>query len=446
METIDVQIDRKVFNAAFLPYLDDVTRTQIFYGGSGSGKSVFFSQRCIYDLLKGGRNYLVCRAVGKTIRRSVFNEIRKVISDWNLNNLFSINKTDGIITCANGYQILFVGLDDVEKIKSITPEKGVITDIWVEEATETEANTIKDLYKRQRGGSSGIKKRLILSFNPILQNHWIYVEYFSKIGWADDQTVHVDERLLILKTWYIHNRFLTADDINDLLSETDPYYYNVYTLGNWGVLGNVIFTNWRVEDLSQFRNQFVNRRHGLDFGFSSDPAAMPVTHYDKKKKNIYIFDELYEYGLTNDLLATEILKLIDQDYVTCDSAEPKSIAELRKYGVRAKAAVKGKDSVLFGIQWLQQQTIIIDIRCINTRNELQQYKWKEDKNGMAIRQPIEKNNHIIDGLRYAYEGESSPQGNLTSHKIDFYGRRANIKIATPARTDDEIDKLLRGAE
>ena len=443
---INVEVEPEVFNKAYLPYLEAEQRTQIFYGGSGSGKSVFLSQRCILDLLKGGRNYLVCRAVGKTIRRSVFNEIRKVIADWNLNNLFSINKTDGMITCVNGYQILFVGLDDVEKVKSITPEKGVITDIWIEEATETEANTIKELYKRQRGGRGTIKKRLILSFNPILQNHWIYVTYFSAIGWADDQTVHQDERLLILKTWYIHNRFLTVDDVRDLENETDPYYYNVYTLGNWGVLGNVIFTNWRMEDLSSFRNQFVNRRHGLDFGFSSDPAAMPVTHYDQKRKTIYIFDELYEYGLTNDLLAAEVLKLIGQDYVTCDSSEPKSIAELRKHGVRARPAVKGKDSVLFGIQWLQQQTIIIDIRCINSRNELQQYKWKEDKDGNAIKIPIDKNNHIIDGLRYAYEGDSEPRGSLTSHKIDFYGKKKDIKINTPARSQEEIERMLRGAE
>jgi phage terminase large subunit len=212
---------------------------------------------------------------------------------------------------------------------------------------------------------------------------------------------------------------LTLDDVKDLENETDKYYYNVYTLGNWGILGNIIFTNWRVEDLSSMCNQFTNRRNGLDFGFSSDPAAMPVSHYDRKRKTIYIFNELYEAGLTNDLLADEIKVLIghwqindkgericiDTDYVVCDSAEPKSIAELQKYGVRAGAAKKGKDSVLFGIQWLQQQTIVIDAKCINTKNEIMQYHWKEDKNGNAIRQPIDKNNHIIDGLRYAFEDD-----------------------------------------
>ena len=444
---IEVEIDRDVFNKAYLPYIDDPTRTQIFFGGSGSGKSVFLAQRCVYDILKGGRNYLVCRAVGNTIRRSVFNEIRKVIYYWNLAKLFNINKSDGIITCVkNRYQILFVGLDDTEKVKSITPEKGVITDVWVEESTEVDKKAITDLYKRQRGGNESTPKRMIMSFNPILQSHWIYLTFFSKIGWEDKQTEYRDQQLVILKTWYIHNRFLTQADIADLTNEQDPYYYNVYTLGNWGVLGNVIFTNWRIEDLSAMRNQFTNRRNGLDFGFSSDPAALSVSHYDRMRKTIYIFDELYEAGLTNDLLAEEILNRSGNDLVKCDSAEPKSIAELRKYGVNARPAVKGKDSVLFGIQWLQQQEIVIDVRCINSRNEFQQYKWKEDKDGNAIRQPVDKFNHLIDAIRYAYEDDATARQKPSSQKVNFYALpKSNIKIAEPVRSDEEIEKLLESA-
>jgi phage terminase large subunit len=400
-----IQIDPAVFNAVYLPHLNNLARTQIFYGGSGSGKSVFLAQRCVFDVMQGKRNYLVCRQVARTIRKSVFNEVKKVISDFNVKHLFSINQTDLVITCKNGCQILFAGLDDPEKIKSITPENGVITDIWIEEATETERKTVKDLYKRQRGGSDDTAKRMIMSFNPILQSHWIYEEYFSCVGWADKQTDYKSDDLTILKTWYIHNRFLTPEDVRDLENETDPYFYNVYTLGNWGVLGNVIFTNWTVEDLAEMRDQFVNRRVGLDFGYSSDPAALTTSHYDRAKKTIYIFDELYETGLTNDVLAVEVKAKIDEDYVTCDSSEPKSIAELNRYGINARGANKGKDSVLHGIQWLQQQKIIIDVNCINTRNEFQQYKWKEDAGGYAMPVPVDKNNHLIDALRYAYESD-----------------------------------------
>jgi len=408
----DVIIDPAVFNDAYAPYLNDTARTEIFYGGSGSGKSVFVAQRSVVDLMRGGRNYLICRQVGRTLRGSVFTEICRVINQWGVGKLFAINKSDMLITCTNGYQIIFAGLDDVEKLKSLTPAKGVITDVWVEEATETDRASVKQLYKRQRGGSDNTPKRLTLTFNPILQTHWIYEDYFSRIGWTDKQTDYKADDLTILKTWYIHNKFLTPDDVRDLENETDKYYRDVYTFGNWGVLGNVIFTNWRVEDLSEMQDQFTNRRIGLDFGFSSDPAAMPMTHYDRAHKTIYVYDELYECGLTNDVLADEIRPRLGDDYITCDSAEPKSIAELVRYGIRAGAAVKGKDSVTHGIQWLQQQTIVVDTKCINMQNELRSYKWKEDAAGNAIRQPVDKNNHLIDALRYAYEQDAADMGGL----------------------------------
>lgn len=404
-----IEIDADVFNETYLPHLENMARTQIFYGGSGSGKSVFLAQRTIYDLMRGGRNYLICRQVGRTIRGSVFTEVCKVIGDWGVGKLFRINKSDMLITCENGYQIIFAGLDDIEKLKSLTPAKGALTDVWVEEATETERNSVKQLYKRQRGGDEATAKRFTLSFNPIMQSHWIYQEYFSGISLTDTQTSYKSDDLSILKTWYIHNRWLTADDVRDLENETDPYFRNVYTFGNWGVLGNVIFTNWTVQDLSGMQAQFTNRRNGLDFGFSSDPAALSVCHYDRKNKTIYLFAEIYERGLTNDVLADEVKKIIGQDDVTADSAEPKSIAELQRYGVNCRPAAKGKDSVLFGVQWLQQQKIVIDASCINAKNEFMQYKWREDKDGNAIRQPIDKHNHIIDATRYAFERDSLEQ-------------------------------------
>lgn len=403
---INVDISHRVFNEVYIPYLAQMARTQIFYGGSSSGKSVFLAQRAVFDVMRGGRNYLVCRQVARTIRHSVFKEINKVIDSWGVGRLFNINKSEMAMTCENGYQILFGGLDDTEKLKSLTPAVGALTDIWAEEATETGQDSIKQLYKRQRGGDEDTPKRLTLSFNPILKSNWIFQEYFAPAGWADKQTEYSSPELSILKTWYVHNRFLTAGDVFDLDNEKDEYFRNVYTFGNWGILGDVIFTNWRVEDLSGMRDQFTNHRNGLDFGFSSDPAGMPVTHYDRKRKTIYIYDELYERGLTNDVLADDILDRIERQSVTCDSAEPKSIVELRQHGVNALAAKKGKDSVNHGIQWLKQQEIVIDKSCVNAQNEFSQYQWRKDKDGNAMRQPIDRNNHIIDGLRYAYEREA----------------------------------------
>ncbi len=400
---VKLKVSSKVFNKAYIPYLKDNTPTQIYYGGSSSGKSVFLAQRTVLDLMKGGRNYLVVRNVAKTIRGSVYNEIVKAISDMKLDSFFTVLKSEMTITCVNGYQILFCGLDDPEKIKSITPAKGVITDIWVEEATEIEYNAYKQLTKRLRGRSR-LTKRVTMSFNPILKDHWIYDEFFSDV-WEDDKTEYRDEGLSILKTTYKDNRFLTQQDIDALENETDQYYYQVYTLGNWGILGAVIFKNWKVEDLSWLKPIADKHRNGLDFGYAADPAGLTHTHYDRKKKTIYILDELYMTELTNDVLADEVTKIIRGQLLVCDSAEPKSIKELRQYGVNAIGAKKGPDSVNFGIQWLQQQTIIIDVKCQNHKNEFMKYKWKEDKNGNVLPVPVDKDNHLIDALRYAYEDE-----------------------------------------
>jgi phage terminase large subunit len=405
----NVEIDSSVFNEAYIPYIKDNTPTQIFYGGASSGKSVFLAQRAVYDLMQGGRNYLICREVARTLRGSVVMEISKVINSWGVNELFSINKTDSVITCQNGYQIVFVGLDDVEKLKSITPLNGVFTDAFCEEATETDKASIMQILKRQRGGSESVPKRMTLSFNPILRTSWIYQDYFKNIVW-DGRSYKTDE-ISILKTTYKDNRFLTKQDVYRLEHETDKYRYDVYTLGEWGVLGNVIFTNWTVQDLSSMRDQFTNHRHGGDFGFSDDPAAIVVSHYDKPHKTIYIYDELYQSGLTNDLLAVETKKLIGDQVIVWDSAEPKSIEELKRHGVYAIGAKKGKDSVLHGTQWLQQQSIIVDTKCINSRNELQGWKWREDKGGNALPEPIGVNDHLMAALRYGYERESEDIGN-----------------------------------
>ena len=391
-------------NDAFYPFLDADQRIQIFFGGSSSGKSVFLAQRCVLDVLQKNRNYLIVRNVGNSIRSSVFNEVLKVIYDSEeLHEFFSINRSEIIITCANERQILFKGLDDPEKLKSITPKKGVITDIWIEEATEITKDAYKQLTKRLRG-ESGVKKRIHFSFNPILRQHWIYQEFFAG-RFGDDDKVYQDDDVLILKTTYKDNRFLEQDDIDALENETDEYWYNVYTLGNWGILGDVIFRNWEVQDLSGIRQAFDNYRNGLDFGFSNDPTALARCHYDRKRKTIYITDEVYERGLTNPEIAEMIKPIVGREYVVCDSAEPKSIKELKQYGINAIPAQKGKDSVLFGIQWLQQHKIIIDRRCQNTINEFQLYQWRKDKDGNVLNEPIRRNDHAIDALRYALERE-----------------------------------------
>lgn len=389
-------------NDVYIPFLQDETRTQIFFGGSSSGKSFFLSQRTVLDVLKG-RNYLIVRNVAKTLRNSVYNQIVKAIIDMGLKKEFVIKNGDMTITCVrNNKQILFAGLDDVEKLKSVTPIDGVLTDIWIEEATETAYEDYKQLTKRLRGIThNNIPKRVIFSFNPVLQTHWIYREFFD--NWQDDKNLYRGEDLLILKTTYKDNKFLTKDDIKALENEKDRYFYEVYTLGNWGVLGKVIFKNWHVEDLTDRVASFDNIYNGLDFGFAEDPNALVRCHIDNKRKIIYVFEEMVQGGMHNDELAEYLKGKLGTQYVTCDSAEPKSIDDLCRRGIRAKGAVKGADSIHFGISFLQGHEIIVDVRCQVLKNELQTYHWQEDKYGNAMRKPVDKDNHCIDALRYAVE-------------------------------------------
>lgn len=398
---MNMQINVRV-NPAYLPYFNKPQFLQIFFGGSSSGKSFFLTDKIVVDVLDGV-NWLCCRNVGKTIRNSVFNEITKSINSMGVKKYFSINKSDMVITCKlNNKQILFCGLDDPEKVKSITPIEGVLERIFIEEATETRRDAYMQLKKRLRGRSAK-SKHIFMAFNPILKSHWIYKEFFG--GWQDDKTVYEDDKTLIVKTTYKDNIFLTAEDRALLEDETDPYFYNVYTLGNWGVLGNVIFKNWRVEDLSQQIPQFDRIHCGCDFGYSSDPNALIKLHIDKTRKKIYVFDEWYQAGMSDDELVRVCKNFVGQEYLACDSAEPKTIDYLAMNGVLAYGVKKGTDSINRGIRWLKGYEIIIHKTCQNLKNEMEQYHWQEDKYGNAMAKPVDEKNHLIDAIRYACENE-----------------------------------------
>lgn len=389
-------------NPAYLPYMNKPQFLQIFFGGSSSGKSFFITDKIVLDVLNGC-NYLCCRNVGNTIKRSVFNEVTKSISSMGLREYFGINKSDMIITCKlNEKQILFCGLDDPEKVKSITPQNGVLERIFIEEATEIKRDAYLQLKKRLRGKTKH-SKHIIMAFNPILKSHWIYKEFFG--GWQDDKTVYEDDKTLIVKTTYKDNIFLTAEDRALLEDETDPYFYNVYTLGNWGVLGNVIFKNWRVEDLTKLIPTFDKIHCGMDFGYASDPNALIKVRIDRAKRKIYVFDEWYQAGMSDDELVRVCRSFFGREYVACDSAEPKTIDYLVLNGVNAYSVVKGADSINRGIRWLQGYEIIIHKTCQNLKNEMEQYHWQEDKYGNAMAKPVDANNHLIDALRYACEQE-----------------------------------------
>lgn len=228
---VNIKISKKVFNGVYLPFLDNWDRYLIFYGGGSSGKSYFIAQLHIYRLLHPSRyNLLVVRQTGDTNRRSTFPLLKQVISNWNLSEHFKVNGSDMRIVCKlTGNEVAFAGLDDVEKIKSITFTNGELTEIWCEEATEMQEADINQLKVRLRGGKS--KKQMILSFNPVNIQHWIK-KHFIDSGLAT-----------VCFSTYKDNKFLTADDRKALedLKHTDEYTYEVYCLGKWGILGKTVF-------------------------------------------------------------------------------------------------------------------------------------------------------------------------------------------------------------
>lgn len=387
-------------NDAYMPYLEATQYTQIFFGGSSSGKSFFLAQRTVMDNMNG-YNYLVCRNVSNTLKKSVFNEIWKAICNMQLAMFYDRNKTEITITNRrNNKQILFAGLDDVEKLKSITPVNGVLERIWIEEATEVKRETYLQLKKRLRGRTDK-HKGIIISFNPVLKSHWIYKEFFAG-KWDESKNVYQDDRLLILKTTYKDNKFLTPDDIYELEHEEDEYFYNVYTLGNWGILGNVIFKNWSTADLSGMIASFDNIHNGLDFGFTN-PNAFVRCHVSEKTKTIYVFKTYGKRGQTYDNLTKDLKAIVGNEIVTCDNEDSRGIFMLQQGGIHAIPAKKGADSVLNGIIWLQGYKIVIDVKCQEFINEIQQYHWQEDKDGNVIEKPVKKNDHFMDALRYAVE-------------------------------------------
>ena len=387
-------------NDAYMPYLEATQYTQIFFGGSSSGKSYFLAQRTVMDNMNG-YNYLVCRNVGNTIKKSVFNEVWKAICNMQLAMFYDRNRTELTITNRrNNKQILFSGLDDEEKLKSITPIDGVLERVWIEEATEIKRSAYLQLKKRLRGHTDK-HKGIILSFNPILKTHWIYEEFFSGC-WDETKNVYKSDRKLILKTTYKDNLYLTDDDIYELEHETDEYFYNVYTLGNWGILGNLIFKNWSTADLSDKIKSFGEIDNGLDFGFTN-PNALVRCYVSEKSKTIYVFDTLCKRGQSYDSLISDLKQKCGSQIVTCDNEDSRGIFMLRSGGVNAIPAKKGADSVLNGIVYLQGYHICIDVTCQEFINEIQQYHWQEDKDGNVLEKPAKKNDHLLDALRYAVE-------------------------------------------
>lgn len=391
---INLNINKKVFNEVYFPYLNKYAdRYEVYYGGAGSGKSVFVCQKIIVKACISKRKVLVIRKFATTLKDSVFQLFLDILKKWQLYSYCKVNLSTYTITLPNGSVFLFKGLDDREKIKSITD----ITDIWCEEATELAEDDFTQLDLRLRANVANLQ--LFLSFNPVSKVNWVYRKWF-----AEKKTY---KNTMILHTTYKDNRFLPADYIAALeeKQKSNYTYYKIYALGEFCTLDKLVFTNWRTAEFNhaEIKGSLLV---GLDFGFINDTSALVASVLDEVNKKIYIFKEWGDTGKTNQELAAVIKALgFSKSVIIADSAEQKSIAEIKKEGIiKIKESKKGKDSIIYGIQKLQNYEIIVHPLCRGIITEFENYSWKKDKNtGLYINEPIDMFNHYIDALRYSLQ-------------------------------------------
>jgi phage terminase large subunit len=370
-------------NSAFEFLISDENRYKVLYGGAGSGKSYSASQVEIVNLLKKKQKLLVVRKVGRTLRLSCFSLFKQLLTDMGVNH--QANKIELSITLFNGSEIVMTGLDDPEKLKSISN----INRVFVEEATEITEKDFNQIDLRVRGVSG---PSITLCFNPIDVNHWLKKRFFDR----------KDEQATVIKTTYLDNAFIDRNykTVLSALERTDVNYYKIYCLGEWGSASKgLIFNKWDHADFKEGRRII----YGLDFGFSSDPAAMVRICIDDK--DLYVQEIFYKHKLTNrdigELLTN--LGITRSDIIYADSAEPKSIEELFRQGFNIRPVKKGADSIKYSINLVKSFHILV-ADSLNLEKELNTYKWMEDKEGNAIDKPVDYMNHAIDAMRYAVMG------------------------------------------
>ena len=385
-------------NTVYQPLIHDRNRYLVLYGGGASGKSFFAAQKVILrTLAEKPHTFLVLRKVASSCRQSVFKLLRGITSKWGVESLFTINEAEMKLTLKSyGNEIMCKGLDDPEKIKSITGADGMgVSGVWIEEPTELTPRDFDQVDLRLRGDLPNYKQ-IILSFNPIDVHHWLRERF----------TEAVADNLTVLKTTYRDNRWATDEDraVLENLINVDASMHAVYARGEWGRLKGVIYSAWPAAACPGIAQDSF---YGLDFGFHNPSALVRCDMHDGA---IYVFEELYESGLTTADLAARMVSLgiSRRAPIYCDSAEPDRIEEVARAGFNAMPQAKGQGSVNAGILFLKSQRVFLHPDAVNVRKENLSYKWREDKNGEVIdKEPAKFNDHcFVKGTMIA-----TPQGN-----------------------------------
>lgn len=391
----------KVVGRGYKKFWNFKGRYNVIKGSRASKKSKTTALRWIYLMMKYDKsNLLVIRKTYRTLKDSCWTDLKWATRRLEVESLWSFKESPLEATyLPTGQKILFRGLDDPLKVTSITVDYGYLCWAWLEEAFEVNSEADFDTLDESIRGElpPNLWKQWVISFNPWNERHWLKKKFFD-VSNPD---------ILAQTTNYTCNEWLDEADkrLFENMKINNPRRYNVAGLGNWGITEGLVYDKVHIDYRFELTDM-VNYKTvcGMDFGYTNDPTAFFIGFLDEKNKALYIWDELYEKGLTNRMIYDRLVSMgYGKESIVCDSAEPKSIAELRGYGLRAKAAVKGKDSISHGIQYIQGLTIYIHPRCVNFTTEIQNYTFDKDKFGNAINQPIDDFNHLMDAMRYALE-------------------------------------------
>lgn len=391
----------KIVGKGYKSYWNFRGRYAACKGSRASKKSKTTALRIIYNMMKYDKsNTLVVRKTYRTLKDSCFTDLKWATRRLEVEHLWEFKYSPLEATyLPTGQKILFRGLDDPLKITSITVDYGFLCWVWLEEAYEiTSEKDFDTLDESIRGELPPyLWKQWMITFNPWNEHHWLKKRFFD---------VKNDPDILAITTNYKCNEWLDEADLRlfDNMKEKNPRRYQVAGLGNWGIVDGLVYENWKEEEFTLDQVINCDSVNGIDFGYTNDPAAVFIGFIDTENKKLYVWDEIYKKGLSNKKLYEEIENAhYQKKSFTADCAEPKSIDELRGYGLRVEKSQKGKDSITHGIQYIQDFEIIIHPRCVNFITEIGNYTWDEDRLGNKINRPIDDFNHLMDAMRYAVE-------------------------------------------
>ena len=406
---MQLNIHARTFSAKFLPLLNDYShRWEIYKGSAGSGKSHFITQKIIIKALREKRRVMICRRYGTTMRNSVFKLFKDMIESFKITHLTRIKESDMSITLPNGSEIIFVGLDNEEKLLSIAG----ITDVFIEEVYEVPKEIVDQLNLRMRGKAPN--QQIYMAFNPISAKHWLYD--FCEGAARPESSIYS-------QSTFRDNPFLPDEYVKALedMYRTNPNKARVFCDGNWGAdVEGLVYKNHVLSDfdINELIKQGLEVRVGIDWGFV-DPTTVVVSLFDKPKKEIYIIGEFYKRGATLEEIKDGIIQFgISNQKMYCDGAEPDKVDYLRRNGFNAVSAKKGAGSVKAGISFLQDMKIICHESCVNVAAELENYVYlKDKKTGQYIEDSYDHDfSHTMDALRYSYSDLYSA-ARLTSAKL-----------------------------